>query len=62
MITELQIAELTKDGSTFYSECVLLIDTMRGRINDLESRVKQLETRDQQQPKLKLVGGDGQGH
>jgi hypothetical protein len=57
MLTDAQIADLTKDGTTFYSDVVLVIDAMADRIKRLDERIKQLEMREP--AKLKLVSDGG---
>jgi hypothetical protein len=62
-LTDAQVFELTKHGSDFYTESVMLFSAMRDRFELLEKRIKVLE---EQQPHstaaaktLKLVGTDG---
>jgi BMFP domain-containing protein YqiC len=57
-LTDAQVFELTKHGSDFYSETVLLFAAMRDRLELLEMRIKQLEEQQSHSAataKLKLV-------
>ena len=45
MLTDAQINELTKSGSSFYSDVVLTFDVLADRMQRLEARIKDLEAR-----------------
>jgi BMFP domain-containing protein YqiC len=57
-LTDAQVFELTKHGSDFYTETVMLFSAMRDRLELLETRIKQLEEQQSSSTataKLKLV-------
>jgi hypothetical protein len=56
MLSDRQIDLLTKDGVNFYTDCVLLLDTMSDRIKKLAARVKQLEAREQEREARNEIG------
>jgi BMFP domain-containing protein YqiC len=61
-LTDAQVFELTKHGSDFYTESVMLFSAMRDRFELLEKRIKVLEEAQSNSAataKLKLVGTDG---
>jgi hypothetical protein len=59
-LTQAQIIELMKDGSSFHTDVVLTLDTMAGRIKSLETRIKVLEAREPAKTTLRVVN-DGSG-
>jgi BMFP domain-containing protein YqiC len=61
-LTDQQVFELTKHGSDFFTESVLLFSAMRDRLEILERRIKILEEQQSSSTattKLKLVQNDG---
>jgi BMFP domain-containing protein YqiC len=57
-LTDAHVFELTKRGSDFYTESVMLFSAMRDRLALLEGRIKQLEEQQSHSTataKLKLV-------
>jgi hypothetical protein len=60
-LTKEQIMELTKNGTGFHTDVVLMFDTMADKIRSLETRIKQLEEAHEPAKTTLRVVNDGSG-